>query len=345
MIKKYYSKYTGKQIDEAVAALIENNVKIEDLNQEVVELINSKANEGDLAALKEEVNNEFKTSLEKIVGNISEPMIVPTSGRIEKIYISKYKKDIETNTYILEPDFLEAIKKLDFDGSNMYNIFQTATHSLYFQGVYNNEQLEDIQLIYSYRDDTGVSFYHGVNNIVIEVNEDIFRGGKDNTLLLKWIYMFTGEKGEIGQLEEKVEKTTIQSVFLPINFITNAINSYYSETEFDLTEEEIELFDNSSQKIYIGAIPNDTSFAIFTPVIRGLLGDDSKNTIILYGGEFFMLTVDLARRKGRLNQTIHSTDYDYLQERLTTTEEEISLINTTIGDMSTLLDDINGEVI
>jgi hypothetical protein len=39
MIKKYYSKYTGKQIDEAVSALIENNVRIEDLNQEVLDLI------------------------------------------------------------------------------------------------------------------------------------------------------------------------------------------------------------------------------------------------------------------------------------------------------------------
>jgi hypothetical protein len=61
MIKKYYSKYTGKQIDEAVAALIENNVKIEDLNEEVVDLINSKANEQDLAALQKEIeDNQIK---------------------------------------------------------------------------------------------------------------------------------------------------------------------------------------------------------------------------------------------------------------------------------------------
>lgn len=61
MIKKYYSKYTGKQIDEAVAALIENNIKIEDLNEEVVELINSKANEQDLAALQKEIeDNQIK---------------------------------------------------------------------------------------------------------------------------------------------------------------------------------------------------------------------------------------------------------------------------------------------
>ena len=39
MIKKYFSKYTGQQIDEAVSALIENNVRIEDLNQEVIDLI------------------------------------------------------------------------------------------------------------------------------------------------------------------------------------------------------------------------------------------------------------------------------------------------------------------
>ena len=61
MIKKYFSKYTGQQIDEAVAALIENNVRIEDLNQEVVDLINSKANEQDLAALQKEIeDNQIK---------------------------------------------------------------------------------------------------------------------------------------------------------------------------------------------------------------------------------------------------------------------------------------------
>lgn len=61
MIKKYFSKYTGQQIDEAVSALIENNVRIEDLNQEVVDLINSKANEQDLAALQKEIeDNQIK---------------------------------------------------------------------------------------------------------------------------------------------------------------------------------------------------------------------------------------------------------------------------------------------
>lgn len=36
MIKKYYSSYTGKQIDEAVKAIVENEIKLEDLSQELI---------------------------------------------------------------------------------------------------------------------------------------------------------------------------------------------------------------------------------------------------------------------------------------------------------------------
>jgi hypothetical protein len=36
MIKKYYSNYTGKQIDEAVKAIVENEIKLEDLSQELI---------------------------------------------------------------------------------------------------------------------------------------------------------------------------------------------------------------------------------------------------------------------------------------------------------------------
>lgn len=37
MIKKYYSKYTGSQIDEAVKTIIENNIVLEDLSPELVQ--------------------------------------------------------------------------------------------------------------------------------------------------------------------------------------------------------------------------------------------------------------------------------------------------------------------
>lgn len=36
MIKRYYSSYTGKQIDEAVRAIVENQVTLEDLSPELV---------------------------------------------------------------------------------------------------------------------------------------------------------------------------------------------------------------------------------------------------------------------------------------------------------------------
>lgn len=36
MIKRYYSSYTGKQIDDAVKAIVENQVKLEDLSPELI---------------------------------------------------------------------------------------------------------------------------------------------------------------------------------------------------------------------------------------------------------------------------------------------------------------------
>lgn len=69
MIKKYYSKYTGKQIDEAVAALIENNVRIEDLSSELVAEIKRWITEKGYATV-EQVNSavEGKASEEWVNG-------------------------------------------------------------------------------------------------------------------------------------------------------------------------------------------------------------------------------------------------------------------------------------
>lgn len=39
MIKKYYSNYTGKEIDEAVRAIVDNNITVEDLSPELVDTI------------------------------------------------------------------------------------------------------------------------------------------------------------------------------------------------------------------------------------------------------------------------------------------------------------------
>jgi hypothetical protein len=36
MIKRYYSNYTGKQIDEAVKAIIENGIQLEDFSPELI---------------------------------------------------------------------------------------------------------------------------------------------------------------------------------------------------------------------------------------------------------------------------------------------------------------------
>ena len=36
MIKRYYSSYTGKQIDEAVKTIVENQISLEDLSPELI---------------------------------------------------------------------------------------------------------------------------------------------------------------------------------------------------------------------------------------------------------------------------------------------------------------------
>ena len=36
MIKRYFSKYTGQQIDEAIGALIENNIQLSDLSESLI---------------------------------------------------------------------------------------------------------------------------------------------------------------------------------------------------------------------------------------------------------------------------------------------------------------------
>lgn len=40
-MRKYYSSYTGKQIDEAVSAIIDNQISLEDLSPELVATIKS----------------------------------------------------------------------------------------------------------------------------------------------------------------------------------------------------------------------------------------------------------------------------------------------------------------
>lgn len=40
-MRKYYSNYTGRQIDEAVGAIIENQISLEDLSPELVATIQS----------------------------------------------------------------------------------------------------------------------------------------------------------------------------------------------------------------------------------------------------------------------------------------------------------------
>ena len=229
MIKKYYSKYTGKQIDEAVAALIENNIKIEDLNEEVVELINSKANEEDLAALKEEVNNEFKVALEDLVGSASEPTPVPTSGMIENVYF---------NHNLTGEQFDEVCSKITFNiGSTCtYTIFQTANTQVYLAGYWNSSKqtVEHLEL----RTNRGFeySFNEWQNGFsdTYEINEEITYAGTQNDLLVNLVSItpFAASKGRVGELEAAVEElhNEINELEELIGDSSNSVVSYEKGT-------------------------------------------------------------------------------------------------------------------
>ena len=67
MIKKYYSSYTGKQIDEAVKAIIENGISWEDFSPELQEYLKS------LAKKELVFNNHFE---------------FPSIGNSETLYIA-----------------------------------------------------------------------------------------------------------------------------------------------------------------------------------------------------------------------------------------------------------------
>lgn len=88
MIKKYYSKYTGQQIDEAVAALIENNVRVEDLSQEVLDLIGTTGGSVEIVDIPESI-------IEKLDGvSLTNPTPVPLTDEEFEIFNSNYETKI-----------------------------------------------------------------------------------------------------------------------------------------------------------------------------------------------------------------------------------------------------------
>lgn len=344
MIKKYYSKYTGKQIDEAVAALIENNVKIEDLNEEVIELINSKANEGNLAALKEEVNNEFKVALEDLVGSASEPTPVPTSGIVETVYFNRSLTAEQVN---------EICSQLTFNiGSTCtYTLFRTAKDSVYIAGYWDSTT----KSVYGFE----IRTYNGaeyMNNEwqdyatngtgIYEVNEEITYAGTQNDLLVNLVSItpFTASKGRVGELEAAVEELhngigELEEVGLHIMTQNHVLCPYIAEdivklvtnqvsmTHRKMTTEEINFFTelkgNSTSKI---AIPVGDTMIYAKKVSENDSADlKTMNYIVLSGTESYTMNVILRSDSGEdLNNTIDIFKYTFAEKHnIDTLETEV----------------------
>ena len=75
MIKRYYSNYTGQQIDEAVKAIIENGIQLEDFSPELIAEIKKWIAESGSGASKEEL--VFKSHYD-----------FPAVGETDKLYIA-----------------------------------------------------------------------------------------------------------------------------------------------------------------------------------------------------------------------------------------------------------------
>lgn len=330
MIKKYYSKYTGKQIDEAVAALIENNVRIEDLNEEVVELINSKADEEDLAALKEEVNNEFKVALEDLVGSASEPIAIPTSGMIETVYVKNLPRN---NLFeVTDEKFIEVCKQLKFNiGSTCtYTVFQTNSVSAFISGNWNSNTQEVEHFAFAIPN-ANENTETTDTQFIVPVNEEIIRAGTQNELLKDFFSLtsFDGNKGRVGELEAAVEEintnldTKVELVEMPQSLVVKLLTAFNSGgANFELTDNELAIFENFENKKYLAISPENSAISVvFTPAYKGIL-DDGKS-LILYSGEMFMLQINLVDKIGRADNTILSHDIDYFYD-------EIEKINTNL---------------
>lgn len=89
MAIKYISKYTGKQIDEAIAAIIENNIQFEDFSPELQDLLKTWATQGDAKQL----TFTFDTEEEKYILDLSSSDEVTQNN----IYLNKWLIKLITN--------------------------------------------------------------------------------------------------------------------------------------------------------------------------------------------------------------------------------------------------------
>ena len=95
-IKRYYSNYTGKQIDEAVSAIVDNSVKLEDLTDEVkdffvktneIALIDKACECGVFGSLTKNFDKSNLIKIETGVANIGDAFIYSTiNGNQPKKY-------------------------------------------------------------------------------------------------------------------------------------------------------------------------------------------------------------------------------------------------------------------
>lgn len=407
MIKKYYSKYTGQQIDEAVAALIENNVRVEDLSQEVVDLITSKANEQDLAALQKEIeDNQIKVVeipvgiLQKAVNEenlTAEELTFFTSDyriykcavpleEAEELGLQMYFVTSVTtdNTVVLSSHLYNVIidfttGKVELEASVDLEVIDLKDRISNLEGRINNTETE-VSNLFDVVNDVSENFSNKADTAYVDSEiarvEGLIGGGEEVT-------------GTAVPNEGHVEK-----IYFNVNLTPEEVDSIITNANLEwINEEGTEVYpaygSDAYEQLMIIKLPveadapkymmmgakgsafNDSFMPYLSSGLQELLGQDFEGWVFEEGigipqnGEITLVgnlfatepsVGTIGAQNEALKQLISITPFDakpidMLTDRVDALEESVNdvytktEVNNIIGDINSLLDQINGEVI
>lgn len=140
-----------------------------------------------------------------------------------------------------------------------------------------------------------------------------------------------------NKLSVELQDIMVQLVEVPNNVIAKVMSS----TELvQLTDEEFAIFENYENKRYVATLNGVSIF--FTPINRQIM--DEIDVLILDNPSMWIAIVLDTKQAQKKDNPINS-DYNYLSQRVTTNETAIEEINEQLGNINSILDEVNGEVI
>ena len=367
MIKKYYSKYTGQQIDEAVAALIENNVRVEDLSQEVVDLITSKANEQDLAALQKEIEDNQIKVVEIPVGILQKAV---NEENLTAEELTFFTSDYRIYKCAVP---LEGAEEL---GLQMYFVTSVTTDNT----VVLSSHLYNVIIDFT----TGkVELEASVDLEVIDLKDRISNLGNRLDSLETEVsntssaasnaeYLAYENQTAIGELQESVkdlvgsggstptpipEGKWVDKIYFNHNLSIDEVKAICDQLTFSIGSTcEYIIMQTDTVKVAIQGDYNlnspsqvsnyrmfvwrDTQYFEFDPYSGWQTGKNGDGSYEI--GED---TITVGQNNDVLINLVSTTPFGGSKGRVGELEEKVDTLETAIGDINSLLDQINGEVI